>query len=81
MGRWSLSRRVVGKIRDKVYELPHGRYSKVAMDIKELGLGKGRTGETAWSPLGTALLARLSRGNGELRKDFKQERHVVRSGF
>lgn len=57
MGRWSLSCRVVGEIRDKVYELPHGRYSKVAMDIKELGLGKGRTGETAWSPLGTALLA------------------------
>lgn len=66
----------MGKIRDKVYELPHGRYSKVAMDIKERGGLERQDWGNSLESAGNGFAC-----NGELQKDFKQERHVVRSGF
>ena len=56
----------------------------MATDIKELGGWEREDCEArkaGWSQLGTALPARLSGGSGGLQTDFKQERHMVRSGF
>lgn len=59
----------MGKIRDNVYELPRGRYSKVAVDMKEGAWERQdcEAGKAGWRLLGIALLAKLRRKWGARR--------------